>query len=221
MAMQGRERLLIIVSLVLAALVVISNAAWYYSYTSLRSSYNELNAKLNNATRLVYTSLNLLNKTTELLKAYQGLANASSVALKAYKAEEAVTMINVSLELSKQALSSFETAVNLTIMANSTSDPVAKYNLAGAAAAAANYSLSSIDALYFIGNVLGANSTLKAYINSSEEAVQQLMAVDSSIRLGEGSVQEQQLLAIEKNYIGGVLNTENLIIALARNLSTS
>gem|GEM_PF-2629649 len=214
-----RSRYLIIIAVALVVILVATNIAWYASYLSLQSKYNEEERRLTNVTSYAIASAKLLNSTVKLLKAYQNLTSYLNATLHAAMAERSLQAVNSSLELNLIAVKTFDVAVNLTVEANVS--PFARYELSRAASQAANMTVEAVKAIGFIGAEMGANSTFQGYVSQAEGAAENLSAIAESLQNGPDPGLQGQLTQLTTTFLESLLRAEQYIIALARSQSTS
>jgi len=214
-----RSRYLIIIAVALVVILVATNIAWYASYLSLQSKYNEEERRLTNMTSYAIASAKLLNSTVKLLKAYQNLTSYLNATLHAEMAERSLQAVNSSLELNLIAVKTFDVAVNLTVEANVS--PFARYELSRAASQAANMTVEAVKAIGFIGAEIGANSTFQGYVSQAEGAAENLSAIAESLQNGPDPGLQGQLTQLTTTFLESLLRAEQYIIALARSQSTS
>ncbi|MFP3080922.1 MAG: hypothetical protein RXR09_05345 [Acidilobus sp.] len=214
-----RSRYLIIIAVALVVILVATNIAWYASYLSLQSKYNEEERRLTNMTSYAIASAKLLNSTVKLLKAYQNLTSYLNATLHAAMAERSLQAVNSSLELNLIAVKTFDVAVNLTVEANVS--PFARYELSRAASQAANVTVEAVKAIGFIGAEIGANSTFRGYVSQAEGAAENLSAIAESLQNGPDPGLQGQLTQLTTTFLESLLRAEQYIIALARSQSTS
>lgn len=214
-----RSRYLIIIAVALVVILVATNIAWYASYLSLQSKYNEEERRLTNMTSYAIASAKLLNSTVKLLKAYQNLTSYLNSTLHAAMAERSLQAVNSSLELNLIAVKTFDVAVNLTVEANVS--PFARYELSRAASQAANMTVEAVKAIGFIGAEIGANSTFQGYVSQAEGAAENLSAIAESLQNGPDPGLQGQLTQLTTTFLESLLRAEQYIIALARSQSTS
>lgn len=210
-----------IVLIALAVVLISTNLAWYFNYTSLQQRYNSVSSKLQNVTGYALETAKLLNDSVKLLKDYENLTRYLNTTVNVLSAERSLLVTNVSLELNLVAVKSFDVAVNLTIEANQTPSVYYRYELATAASEAANLSVEAIKSLQLIGGELGANSTLNGYLSQAEQAAQNLSAIAKSLVNGPDPQLQGELTSVTESFLSSLLRAESYIISLARTQSTS
>ncbi|ADL18534.1 hypothetical protein ASAC_0126 [Acidilobus saccharovorans 345-15] len=210
-----------IVLIALAVVLISTNVAWYFNYTSLQSRYNRVYSSLQNVTGYALSTAKLLNESVKLLKDYENLTKYLNTTIDVLNAERSLLITNVSLELNLIAVKSFDAAVNLTIEANQTPSVYYRYELVTAASEAANLSVEAIKSLQLVGAEAGANSTLTGYLSQAEQAAQNLSVIAKSLVNGPDPQLQGKLTSVTDSFLSSLLRAESYIISLARTQSTS
>jgi len=228
MAEGSRGRLLAILVIVLAALVVASNAYWYVEYVHLRSSYIEERQALANTTRVLANTTarlayeaKLLNASVKIINAYKNLTALMNVTLKALEAGRLAAVTNVSLEVSSSTIRLAGLATSLIAEANETTDPLARKYMTSGAVNATTAALDDLKTLAFLGHYMNANSTYFQYLEAAQASLNDMSNLASQLNNASATVPASRLASDFTQVVSNVLSAERLLLYLVRSQSTS
>ncbi len=188
----------------------------------MREAYRKEVMLTNTTTTRLLVLLATYNK---LLGLYQNLTKVMNATLDLVRAQEAAIVYNSSIVAVSEGVRLMYMASNLTVLANTTSDPQAKQVYAKEAMLAANESAHVLQVLAVAGKVLGLNQTFFSRIEAAQAAAYNVVSLANSVssstnpQLGPELVNDVDMYYV--NIAGAELQLAESARALLQSQSTS